>query len=63
MGLNGKKKISKYLKDLKLSLTEKQDIWLLCSNDKVVWVLGKRLDDRFKMTETTKNILKISIKK
>lgn len=63
LGLNGKKKISKYLKDLKLSLTEKQDIWLLCSNDKVVWVPGKRLDDRFKTTEKTKNILQISIKK
>lgn len=63
LGLNGKKKISKFLKDLKLSLTEKQDIWLLCSNDKIVWVPGKRLDDRYKTTATTKNIIKISIKK
>jgi tRNA(Ile)-lysidine synthase len=63
LGLAGKKKISKYFKDLKLSLTEKQDIWLLVSDDKVVWVLGKRQDDRFKIKATTKNILKISIKK
>ncbi len=63
LGLGGKKKISKYFKDLKLSLTEKQDIWLLCSDDKVVWVLGKRQDDRFKIKAATKNILKISIKK
>lgn len=63
LGLAGKKKISKYFKDLKLSLTEKQDIWLLVSDDKVVWVLGKRQDDRFKTVATTKNILKISIKK
>ncbi len=63
LGLNGKKKISKYFKDLKLSLTEKQDIWLLVSENKVVWVLGKRQDDRFKTRATTKNILKISIKK
>ena len=63
LGLAGKKKISKYFKDLKLSLTEKQDIWLLVSDDKVVWVLGKRQDDRFKIGATTKNILKISIKK
>jgi tRNA(Ile)-lysidine synthase len=63
LGLAGKKKISKYFKDLKLSLTEKQDIWLLCSDDKVVWVLGKRQDDRFKIKATTKNILKISLKK
>lgn len=63
LGLDGKKKISKYFKDLKLSLTEKQDIWLLVSGDKVVWVLGKRMDDRFKTRATTKNILKLSIKK
>jgi len=61
-GMTGKKKVSKYLKDEKLSLIEKENIWLLTSNDKVVWIVGMRNDERFKVTETTKSILKIEYK-
>ncbi|HQW68909.1 MAG TPA: tRNA lysidine(34) synthetase TilS, partial [Flavobacterium sp.] len=59
-GMNGKKKVSKFFKDEKLSLLEKSGIWLLCSNDKIVWIIGKRQDDRFKITETTTKILQIN---
>jgi tRNA(Ile)-lysidine synthase len=62
IGLQGKKKLSKYFKDEKLSLNEKENCWLLCSNSQIVWVVGKRLDDRFKITKNTANILKISLK-
>ena len=62
LGMNGKKKISKYLKDEKLSLVEKENTWLLTSNNEVVWVVGKRADNRFRVTETTTNILKIGLK-
>lgn len=58
-GMKGSKKISKFLKELKLSLIEKENIWLLCSQNKVVWVIGKRLDDRFKVSPKTPDILKI----
>jgi tRNA(Ile)-lysidine synthase len=61
IGMKGKKKISKYLKDEKLSLVEKENTWLLISNDEVVWVLGKRADNRFRVTEVTNNILKIEM--
>jgi len=61
IGLNGKKKISKYFKDEKLSLNEKENTLLLCSNNEVVWVIGKRLDERFKITKKTSNILNIKI--
>lgn len=61
IGLNGKKKLSKYFKDEKLSLNEKENTWLLCSNNEVVWVIGKRLDERFKITKKTSNILNIKI--
>ncbi|WP_178985496.1 tRNA lysidine(34) synthetase TilS [Winogradskyella helgolandensis] len=61
-GMTGKKKVSKYLKDEKLSLIEKENIWLLASNDKVVWIVGMRNDERFKITEATNNILKIEYK-
>jgi len=59
IGLNGKKKISKFFKDEKLSLVEKENTWLLTSKNEIVWVVGKRMDDRFKVTPTTCAILKI----
>lgn len=60
IGLNGKKKISKFFKDNKLSLVEKENTWLLCSKNDIVWVIGKRLDNRFKISKTTSTILKIN---
>ncbi len=62
LGMHGKKKLSKYLKDEKVSLIEKENIWLLTSGDSIVWVIGKRADNRFKVTEQTKQILKIELK-
>ena len=60
-GMTGKKKISKYLKDEKLSLVEKENTWLLTSANQVVWVVAKRADDRFIVSSTTNQILKISV--
>ena len=59
-GMTGKKKLSKYFKDEKMSLIEKQNTWLLCSQNEIVWIVNKRLDDRFKVTKNTKNIIKIA---
>lgn len=61
-GMTGKKKLSKYFKDEKLSLLDKENVWLLCSGDDVVWILNHRSDNRFIVTEDTKDILKIEIK-
>lgn len=62
LGMSGKKKISKYLKDEKLSRFEKEKIWLLISGSSdVIWVIGKRADDRFKITDQTRQILKIKL--
>ena len=60
-GMKGKKKLSKYFKDEKMSLVDKENIWLLCSGEDIVWVIGKRPDDRFKVTENTQQILKIEL--
>ncbi|MEO6347402.1 MAG: tRNA lysidine(34) synthetase TilS [Aquaticitalea sp.] len=60
-GMKGKKKLSKYFKDEKLSLVEKENVWLLCSEHEIVWIIGKRADERFKVNDNTKYILKIEI--
>ena len=61
-GMDGKsKKVSKFFKDEKFSLAEKEKTWLLCSGKKIVWIVGKRADERFKVSETTKNILQIAL--
>ncbi|MBP6558142.1 MAG: tRNA lysidine(34) synthetase TilS [Flavobacterium sp.] len=59
-GMTGTKKLSKYFKDEKFSLLDKANIWLLCSDDKIVWIVGKRQDERFKVTANTTKILKIN---
>lgn len=62
LGMKGKKKISKYFKDEKMSLIDKENTWLLCNaDDTVVWVVGKRLDNEFAATKTTNKILKITL--
>jgi tRNA(Ile)-lysidine synthase len=61
-GMTGKKKLSKYFKDEKLSLLDKENTWILCSGDAIVWVVNRRADNRFRVTENTKNILRIELK-
>lgn len=59
-GMQGKsKKVSKFFKDEKLSNLEKENTWILYSDNQIVWIVGKRLDERFKVTPNTTTILKI----
>ncbi|CAL2104700.1 tRNA(Ile)-lysidine synthetase [Tenacibaculum sp. 190130A14a] len=59
-GMKGKKKVSKYFKDEKLSMFEKQNTWLLCSKEnEVIWIINKRQDRRFLPTNNTTELLKI----
>jgi len=59
LGMRGRKKISKYFKDEKVDVIAKEKQWLLCSGDDIIWVVGKRADDRYKITNSSKKILKI----
>lgn len=61
-GMEGKsKKVSKLFKDEKLSLIEKEKIWILCSDNQIVWIVGIRQDERFRIENTTNRILKIEL--
>ena len=64
LGMNGgSKKVSKYFKDEKLSAIQKNKTCLLADNNKIIWIINHRADERFKITNTTKNILKITVSK
>lgn len=59
-GMKGSKKLSKYFKDEKYSKIEKENAWLLVDDDdRIVYVVGKRIDDRFKITKHTHKYLNI----
>lgn len=62
IGMNGTKKVSDYLNDIKMDPFKKQDQLVLINNSKIVWIIGKRLDDRFKITSATKKVLKLCLK-
>ena len=47
VGMKGKKLISKYYKDQKMSFFDKQNQWLLCNNNEVIWIVGIRADRRY----------------
>lgn len=62
IGLNRKKKLSKFFKDEKVDVLSKEETWLLCSEGQIVWVIGMRADHRFRVTDTVQEILKIECK-
>ena len=61
--MQGKKKVSKYFKDEKFSLFEKENIWLLCTaENEVIWIINLRQDRRFLASKATNSPLKITYK-
>jgi len=64
LGMKGKKSVSKFLKDEKISLNNKKRVIVLINgNDEIIWIINHRIDDRYKITESSKKILKISFNK
>lgn len=58
-GMSGKKKISDYLTDIKMPVNEKQKVWVFCNGNDIIWVLGFRTDNRYRVSNETKSVLKI----
>jgi tRNA(Ile)-lysidine synthase len=61
LGMSGIKKLSDFFVDQKMSLPEKENAWILANGEQVVWIIGRRLDDRYKITAQTKNILMLEL--
>ena len=61
LGMKSEKKLSDFFIDSKMSLPEKENTWILANGKDIVWVIGRRLDDRYKITPKTRNIFKMEL--
>ena len=58
-GMRGRKKLSDYFNERKFDRNRKEQTWLLCSGSDIIWIIGERTDNRYKIDKTTKNILSV----
>ncbi|MEE2953660.1 MAG: tRNA lysidine(34) synthetase TilS [Bacteroidota bacterium] len=56
LGMKNYKKVSDFFIDEKISLLEKENTWFLCSENEIIWITGRRIDNRYKIQESTKKM-------
>ncbi|MBQ5380321.1 MAG: tRNA lysidine(34) synthetase TilS, partial [Paraprevotella sp.] len=61
LGMKNEKLISDYLTDKKRSVYDKESQLVVCSGNKIAWLVNERPDDRFRITDNTRRILKIRV--
>lgn len=59
LGMKNRKKVSDFLIDAKVSIPEKQNVYVLVSEGHIIWLVGYRIDERYKVNEKTKTIYEI----
>lgn len=61
-GMKGRKKLSDYFSDNKFSRMDKAEAWILCSGSDIIWIVGERADNRFRIGKTTGKILTTTLR-
>ena len=62
MGMTQKKKVSDFLIDQKIPIIRKESLLILTSKQEICWLVGLRIDDRFRLKNSTKDILRVEMK-
>jgi len=61
LGMESPKKLSDFFVDTKINIAQKQDIYLLVSGNDIVWIIGKRIDNRYKINANTKKVYRLEL--